>query len=117
MKDAANSETPGTVKISKEYMGLSNNIQIHKKSYCNNLMHLVYFNQCNFGSYVKTSVNVAYKVLFNNIRQSDLHCSGHRSGEARSSFSKLSREDSKSSPIKTIILFITTLVQRKKKKQ
>lgn len=34
LKDAANSETPGTVKISKKCMGLSNNIQryIKKKS-------------------------------------------------------------------------------------
>lgn len=31
LKDAANSETPGTVKISKKCMGLSNNIQRYIK--------------------------------------------------------------------------------------
>lgn len=37
MKDAANSETPGTVKISKECMGLSNNIQRYIKKALQNI--------------------------------------------------------------------------------
>lgn len=37
------------------------------------------------------------KVMFSRFNS---HCSGHRSGEARSNFSKLSRDDSKSSPVR-----------------
>lgn len=46
LKDAANSDTPGTVK----------NKTFKNMAMYNNLMHFLYCNQCSFDSYLKTYV-------------------------------------------------------------
>lgn len=44
--------------------------------------------------------------IFKSRKNVNLHCSGHRSGDARSNFSKLSKDVSKSSPINTQKVFV-----------